>query len=138
MASNSDNKVFALLLALILVVLIVLVHRLAFHYQAHAHDMEQAHGNVELERVYRFYDSWMRLPDRRYSCCSKTDCHDVEVRQDPEGGWQFLDKSQNLWRHIPEAILEHNAADGRESPDGKNHVCYNTMYVFCAVLGSQG
>ncbi len=99
---------------------------------AYAHDMPT---NAEEARTYAFYKSWKRPPDRMMSCCGGEDCHAVDVKQE-NGHWAFFDKLQGLWRRIPDDRLEHNFADARESVDGRNHVCYNTMYVLCAVLGS--
>ncbi len=101
---------------------------------AYAHDASMA-TNAEEARVYSFYRTWMRPPDRKMSCCGNEDCHPVDVRQE-NGHWAFFDKLQGLWRRIPDDRLESNVAGPRESPDGRNHACYNTMYVLCVVLGS--
>ncbi len=102
---------------------------------AYAHDESMAQ-NEEEARVLRFYKTWMRPPERSYSCCGNEDCHPVDVRRDRSGNWSFYDPVQGLWREIPKDKLESNAREPRESPDGRNHACYNTGYVFCAVLGS--
>ncbi len=102
---------------------------------AHGHDSHTAKSPSEA-RVFDFYTSWYRPPERVYSCCSKEDCRVVEIKQD-KGRWFFLDKVYQLgWREIPPDRLEHTASDPRESPDGNSHVCFNAMYVLCAVLGS--
>jgi hypothetical protein len=108
---------------------------IVFSFKAWGHDAEMAKDPDEA-RVFAFYDGWKRPPARFYSCCSKTDCHVVDLKRDEHGKLMFFDTSQQLWRVIPEEIIESNLADPRESPDGRNHVCYNSMYVFCAVLGS--
>jgi hypothetical protein len=104
---------------------------------AYPHDASHAKTATEAA-VFDFYATWMRPPGRSYSCCNMNDCHVVEIKR--EGGrYSFLDRlsfGAPLWREIPEDRLEHNAADPRESPDGSSHVCFNSMYVLCAVLGS--
>ena len=105
---------------------------------AFAHDPGTAKSPEEA-RVFTYYTSWMRPPERSMSCCSQHDCHDVEVKRQ-NGKWFFLDKissgSGPYWREIPEDRLEQNDKDPRESPDGRSHVCFNSSFVLCAVLGS--
>lgn len=121
-------------LIIILAVIIIAALAVFLPKQAPAHDFNAA-ATPEEARVYKFYDSWYRPPNRQFSCCHRSDCHVVDVKRE-DGRWFFFDPSMQLWRFIPEDRLEHNAPDARESPDGRNHVCYNTMYVLCAVLGS--
>jgi hypothetical protein len=102
---------------------------------AHGHDMAKAHTRTE-ERVFEFYSTWMRPPERNFSCCDQRDCTVVEIKREGTH-WFFMDKIyQHGWRYIPEDRLEHNWTDARESPDGSSHVCFNATYVLCAVLGS--
>ncbi len=114
--------------ALLLVLLLV---------PANAHDVSTAKSPEEA-RVFDFYATWYRPPERTYSCCNTNDCHVVEIKRE-SGRWLFLDLisyGKPTWREIPPDRLEHNASDPRESPDGNSHVCFNSMYVLCAVLGS--
>ncbi len=104
---------------------------------ATSHDPTTAKTATEA-RVFDFYQTWNRLPERRLSCCNMMDCHVVEIKQ-RDGRWFFLDRITHfapVWREIPPERLEQNAADPRESPDGSSHVCFNQSYVLCAVLGS--
>ncbi len=102
---------------------------------ATSHDPGTAQNATEAA-VFRFYASWFRPPERKMSCCSLNDCHTVQVKREGER-YYFLDNIYaHGWRFIPAERLEQNAADPRESPDGSNHVCFNQMYVLCAVLGS--
>ncbi len=102
---------------------------------ATSHDPGTAQSPEEA-RVFYFYQTWYRIPDRTFSCCNMNDCHVVQIRQ--EGGqYYFLDNIYvHGWRLIPPARLEHNATDPRESPDGNSHVCFIASNVYCAVLGS--
>jgi hypothetical protein len=100
-----------------------------------SHDSSTARSATEA-RVFDFYQTWMRPPERMFSCCNMQDCGVVEIRREGEQ-YYFLDKIYtHSWRLIPSDRLEHNASDPRESPDGSSHVCFNAMYVLCAVLGS--
>ena len=119
---------------LYLIAMLVVAIVITSLWPAHAHDASMA-SSPEEARVFAFYKSWQRMPDRRMSCCSDQDCHAVDIKRE-NGKYFFFDKTQLLWREIPEDRIESNASDPRESPDGRNHVCYNTMYVLCAVLGS--
>ncbi len=104
---------------------------------AHAHDIATAKSPEEA-RVFQFYATWMRPPERSMSCCNMQDCHTVQVKR-TGGEWYFLDaidQQPPAWRQIPPGRLEQNVSDPRESPDGESHVCFNRMYVLCAVLGS--
>lgn len=134
-----DSIVFVGIMLAIAVVIAALMHRAPSHrfgliVPAYAHDAAMA-KSAEEARVFKFYSDWHRMPSRAFSCCSQVDCHEVDVMR-KDRRWYFFDKEQGLWREIPEEVIEHNAADPRESPDGRNHVCYNSGYVFCAVLGS--
>lgn len=134
-----DTILFVGIMLAVAVVIAVLIHRAPHHRfgliaPAYAHDAAMA-KSAEEALLFKFYSDWKRMPARYYSCCSQVDCHEVSVRRE-RGRWYFFDKAQGLWREIPEEVIESNAVDPRESPDGRNHVCYNGGYVFCAVLGS--
>ncbi len=102
---------------------------------ATSHDSGTAQS-LEEARVFHFYSTWYRIPDRTFSCCNMNDCHTVEIRREGEQ-YFFLDNVYtHSWRLIPPARLEHNAKDPRESPDGSSHVCFIASNVYCAVLGS--
>ena len=105
---------------------------------ATSHDAATARNPTE-KAVFEFYATWMRPPGRFYSCCNMQDCHVVQIKQE-KGRWLFLDtfsySDGGHWRVIPPDILEQNASDPRESPDGNSHVCFNASVVLCAVLGS--
>lgn len=101
---------------------------------ASAHDPSTAHSTTQAE-VFHFYATWMRPPARSMSCCGDHDCQAVRVKQE-NGKWFFRDPQQQLWREIPIDRVESNTPDPRESPDGQSHVCFNAMFVMCAVLGS--
>ncbi len=102
---------------------------------ASSHDPGKARNATEAA-VFNFYQTWYRIPERTYSCCDMKDCHIVEIRREGER-YYFLDNVyEHAWRPIPPDRLEHNAKDPRESPDGSSHVCFNSMFVLCAVLGS--
>src|SRR5215211_6183750 len=113
--------------ALAAAVLIALV--LTARAQEHQHRPGDTH----------FYSQWMIPPVRTNSCCNNSDCAPTEiVRQN--GKWyarnHFLRPGQDI--EIPDAILEHNQGDPRESPDEQSHVCIHpgSGSVLCAVLGS--
>ena len=102
---------------------------------ATSHDASMAKTPTEAA-VFNFYATWYRPPERTYSCCNMNDCHVVEIKREGTR-WFFMDNIYfHGWREIPPDRLEHNANDPRESPDGSSHVCFNSMYVLCAVLGS--
>ncbi len=115
--------------------LLVVLISLLWPGAAVSHDPGTARNATEAA-VFEFYTTWMRPPERTFSCCSMQDCHVVEIRR--EGGrYYFLDNIYTHgWRQIPEDRLEHNWSDARESPDGQSHACFNPMYVLCVVLGS--
>ena len=102
--------------------------------QPHSHESE----------VGKFYETWQR-PDarladgkRHISCCNKMDCEAPEIIS--RGGKLFArnhKRRPGLDTELPEQLMEHNQEkDGRESPDGKTHVCANHTGVICVVLGS--
>ncbi len=99
-----------------------------------SHDPGTAKSATEAA-VFNFYATWMRPPERSMSCCSTNDCHVVQIKREGDT-YYFLDIYEHRWRAIPPDRLEHNASDPRESPDGSSHVCFNSMFVLCAVLGS--
>ncbi len=102
---------------------------------ATSHDPVTAKTPEEL-RVFHFYATWYRPPERTFSCCNMQDCHVVQIRRQGQT-FYFLDNIYQFgWREIPPGRLEQNTSDPRESPDGNSHVCFNGMYVLCAVLGS--
>ncbi len=117
------------------VLLLVTVSLLLTTVVATSHDIHAAKSPEEA-RVFHFYATWMRPPERSMSCCNMQDCHTVEVKRE-SGRWFFMDKYYfRDWREIPSDRLEQNYSDPRESPDGSSHVCFNSGYVLCAVLGS--
>ncbi len=101
----------------------------------YAHDVGKARTATE-EAVFSFYATWYRPPERAFSCCDMKDCRVVEIKLE-KARWFFMDNVyQHAWRDIPDDRIESNTRDPRESPDGNSHVCFNAMYVLCAVLGS--
>ncbi len=102
---------------------------------ATSHDSLTAKSDTEAA-VFSFYTSWMRPPERTMSCCSMIDCHVVKIKREGDRYYFFDNIYAHGWRFIPHDRLEQNTRDARESPDGQSHVCFNQMYVLCAVLGS--
>ncbi len=102
---------------------------------AYPHDPSTAKTPTEAV-VFDFYHTWMRPPGRTMSCCGPNDCRVVRVKHTEDDRWYFRDPQQQLWREIPDDRIEGNRPDARESPDGQSHVCYNSAFVLCAVLGS--
>lgn len=92
----------------------------------------------------QFYTNWNRpdmrdqeTGDRKHSCCNNLDCAPVDRIEYRADGtvWALRTKDQQ-WVKIPEAKIESNQIDPRESPDGRSHMCSSGSMVFCFVLGS--
>lgn len=103
---------------------------------------EHHHPPQDVEIHEKFYSTWNR-PDYRTdsgerftSCCNKHDCFPAEIKVS-KGKFSFR-KEGTLggYTPIPDALMEHNQPDPRESPDGRSHVCANGTYVYCATLGN--
>ncbi len=101
------------------------------------------HDHAQLGDAGRFYQNWKQPSSRSVdgsrlvSCCSNYDCERTDiVRRD--GRWYARNHKMRPGEDvlIPDALLEHNQSDPRESPDGQNHVCMNRTGVLCATLGS--
>ena len=89
-------------------------------------------------RVAHFYETWRQPNQRRMSCCAKRDCYAAQVRRQ-SGAWEYLHKWSGRWYRIPDHVIESNAIEPRDSPDGQNHVCaspYDGQTVYCAVLSN--
>lgn len=91
----------------------------------------------------QFYSTWNR-PDMRddkgnryASCCNKEDCYSTPMKN-VGGTWLALKRETQQWVVVPNALIEQNQADTRESPDGQSHACINkyTNQVYCATIGS--
>ena len=84
----------------------------------------------------QFYRQWMVPPSRISSCCNKQDCAPAWSKW--VSGQLYMRRSfEEKWTAIPQALLEANQDDPRESPDGQSHVCISAGGTpLCAVLGS--
>lgn len=90
--------------------------------------------------VEKFYQTWNIPPDRKNSCCNKNDCAPATI---VEHRGRYLARNHflapNMDVEIPPHLLEENAPDPRESPDGQSHVCISMgsipPRVLCAVRG---
>jgi hypothetical protein len=90
--------------------------------------------------VDRFYSTWLR-PNGEHprvsSCCNFLDCYPVEA-QFVGGHWFFRHRETQTWKIVPDGLVEHEQADPRESPDGRNHVCASPYgHVYCFTVGLQ-
>lgn len=104
----------------------------------------QPHDHAALGPAGQFYSTWNR-PDKRtlqgnrvQSCCNNQDCEHSQIVRFA-GRWYVRGHKMAPARDvvIPDAIMEHNQPDPRESPDGSSHVCMDTSgHILCAVLGS--
>jgi hypothetical protein len=94
------------------------------------------HHPPEHEMLHqKFYKSWMRPDDRRYSCCNDQDCAPVPaVRYSPHTGWEAQRASDGKWLRIPQEKVEYD----RDSPDGWAHMCSIGDTVFCFISGIGG
>lgn len=89
--------------------------------------------------VDQFYSYWLR-PNlgrpRNSSCCNRLDCYPVEAQM-RGGHWFFKHRETQQWKIVPDGLVEHEQADPKESPDGRNHVCASPYgHVYCFVVGS--
>jgi hypothetical protein len=121
--------------ALIVIAAMLLVYLLpAGAQEIHHHD-----GQTEV--VDKFYSTWLapnRGQPRVSSCCNKMDCSPADIKRE-NGHWYGRRRTDANWSFIPDALIESNQGDPRESPDGQNHICISTGGVpLCAVLGSGG
>ena len=85
----------------------------------------------------QFYKTWMIRPEQTSSCCSSQDCAPAEVRE-IEGRVQARSSISGDWVTVRKERIEQNYSDARESPDGRNHLCYNpNIYqALCFTYGS--
>jgi len=98
------------------------------------------HEGITDPAVDRFYSTWLR-PNGSYprvlSCCNQLDCYPVEA-QFRGGHWFFRHRETQTWKIVPDGLVEHEQADSRESPDGRNHVCADPDgHVYCFTVGLQ-
>ena len=123
------------------------------HFRAHAHE-HTAGESSEQARVVEFYRTWRRLPYRTIYCCysegAQQDCFpvleqrrnaqgEIEVMPDVTGAHTMAQASYgNKWYVVPVSVQENESEAGRESPDGRSHVCVNGTYVVCYVAGYGG
>lgn len=99
----------------------------------------QEHPAQDMQLHNKFYSSWF-IPNagapRVYSCCNQQDCAPAETKRE-NGHWYGKRRTDANWIQIPDALIESNQGDPRESPDGQSHLCVNAGNgrVLCAVLG---
>ena len=112
----------------------MMLHLVGLHY---------ANGHEGHNSVSQFYASWFQPPTRESSCCDMTDCAVAEVRVERNGdvyARSSLSKDQHPatdgWLRVPPALIESNAKDPRDSPDGQSHLCSNSSGPICFVMGS--
>lgn len=144
--TRSDKIAFTLTVAFVLIVMIVVVHRMAFHHHfvrpANAHE----HGETADDRVADFYKTWKRpkgmwpaMAHRVSSCCYSAgvnqDCFPVlkqrrnakgelEVQADVTGAHtEAMARYGSRWFTVNTQVEEHLQPDPRTSPDGRSHVC---------------
>jgi hypothetical protein len=119
--------VWAIPLALTLMVMLVCAYAQDVHH----------HAGMSPD-VDQFYSTW-RVPnlgsERVSSCCNRSDCAPAEIKV-REGKWYGRRSVDVDWHFIPEALLESNQGDPRESPDSGSHICVMSGRVICAVFGS--
>lgn len=109
-----------------------------------------AHGHEGHDAVSQFYSNWMQMPTREYSCCNLKDCYATQFKREA-GQWYAMRREDGAWIAVSDRILEHNAVDPKDSPDGQGHVCMSppridydedgnppdkSSNVYCAVLGT--
>jgi hypothetical protein len=82
----------------------------------------------------RFYKTWnqptVRDKDgkRTSSCCSDKDCYPTIIKH--IGQFFYAQRREDQrWLQVPDRILEENADDPRESPDGQSHVCMTPPFA---------
>jgi len=83
---------------------------------------EHHHPPQDVSLHEKFYTTWFMLAERLSSCCSMKDCYPVQVRHE-NGQLYFLRREDQKWVLVPAEIIEQNAPQPRESPDGLSHVC---------------
>lgn len=98
---------------------------------AWAADMHGPHaGHPEDLKMHEvFYKTW-KMPNirdngaRTTSCCNDEDCYATPIKA-RGGHFYALRREDQRWVEIPDNKLEQNYmdTDGRESPDGRSHVC---------------
>lgn len=103
--------------------------------QGHDHHHPPAHAQLHDD----FYSNWSKpnIRDekgvRQSSCCNKYDCYPTRLRMF-EGNLYAQRREDDRWLLVPLHLLEENYVDpanygdGRESPDGQNHVCMSHPY----------
>lgn len=85
--------------------------------------------------VARFYETWTRPDSPRQSCCNKVDCAPIRgVRKTLDGRVEAQRDIDGAWLIIPPAKME----QGRDSPDGRSHMCSMGFTVFCFIFGTRG
>jgi len=111
---------------------------------ARGHDSHLA-LSIEDQKVYEFYNTWMRpagrsgMGHRVSSCCNLTDCFPVVEIRMVSGRYAVRVQTPNgVSREytVDPQIIESNQPDPRESPDGKSHACIAGGMVICFVEGS--
>lgn len=123
---------------LLLAVLIVIV--LMFIYARPVGAQEHTHPAADMALHDKFYSGW-NIPNggnpRISSCCNKSDCAPADTKRENDH-WYGRRRIDANWILIPDALIESNQGDPRESPDGQSHLCVHpgNGKVLCAVLGS--
>lgn len=106
---------------------------------AAAQEIHQHPGVTDDPAVDYFYSTWLRPNNgapRFYSCCNRVDCYPVEA-QFRGGHWFYKHRETQTWKIVPDGLVEHEQADPRESPDGRNHICASPHgHVYCFTVGT--
>jgi hypothetical protein len=96
------------------------------------------HPPQDMDLHNKFYSTWY-VPNlgrpRVSSCCNQMDCAPAETKR-VNGHWYGRRALDSDWLLIPDAVIESNQDDPRESPDGESHICAYGGRVLCAVLGA--
>lgn len=95
--------------------------------QQHHHPTEGFEGATG-----RFYETWMRPDQPKVSCCNRMDCAPVSQVRQIAGRWQARRDIDGVWLDIPPEKIE----EGRDSPDGRSHLCSIGSTVLCFIVGS--
>ena len=89
--------------------------------------------------VDRFYSTWLQPNEGRqryYGCCSRLDCYPTDA-QFRGGHWWARHRETGNWIIVPSHKVEHDQPDGRDSPDGRTHMCASpTGVVYCFVVAT--
>lgn len=109
---------------------------------APAAGQEHQHPPRDAQLHDKFYSTW-NMPNggqpRTSSCCSSKDCYPTTIKN-VGGVWFAQRREDQAWIMVPDAKVEQNQSDPRESPDGLSHVCMAAptggANVYCAVLGT--